>query len=278
MDKLEYITDIHFDMGAVPMTIDPKLDTILLIAGDTCEINTLKTTGGLANLKRICAAYKQVYAICGNHEFYGNYINTGHDHYRQLTKTIPNFTVLENETVDIGDYRLAAATLWTDFKKEDPEIMHICNRMMNDYVYIFIEDTTGAYGPKKAIKPFYTAALHRDALAFLEAAIEQTHKPLIVMTHHAPLMEHCNDQRYGQGWELINYAYATDLAHLVRNPKIAGWIHGHTHDKKLTWFEGTPVQTHARGYHRYDFETAKVVLRGDTVWNPTNLDHLEGLE
>jgi len=278
MDNIEYITDIHLDIGRVPDEIPAKLDTILLIAGDTCEINTLKKPGGIGALERICAAYKHVYAICGNHEFYGTCIDFGHDLYRQLTKHIPNFTVLEDETVDIGDYRLAATTLWTDFKKRDPEVMWMCHHAMNDYVYIFRESINDGE-MKKAMRPEYTAELHDQAVAFLEAAIQQTHKPLIVMTHHAPLMEHCNAQRRGGRYDLVNYAYATDLPHLVKNPKIHAWIHGHTHDTKITWQDGTPLQTFARGYHRNDWITTPVVLRdGPTRWNLTNLDHLEGLE
>ena len=264
MVNIDYITDIHLDCrGTIKGDIPPQPGKILLIAGDTCEVNSLKNPGMIAQMEKICAAYDHVYAICGNHEFYGTFIETGVDVYRKYVKHIPNFTVLDNEVVDLGDYLLVATTLWTDFNKEDPQVMWVCGRMMNDYVYIFQNADMDYDGPKKAIKPYNTAELHKQAVAFLENALENANKPVIVMTHHAPLMAHCNDQRRGAGYDLVNFAYATDLPEFVANPKIAAWIHGHTHDEKVTWFEGTPLQTFARGYYRDDFTVANLKVRGE---------------
>lgn len=257
MPKIKYITDIHLDMGRIPMHIEPEPDTILLVAGDTCEINTLKTAGYMQDLERICAAYKEVYAICGNHEFYGGYIDTGVNLYRKLTKHIPNFRVLDNETVDLGDYLLVATTLWTDFKKRDPQVMFMCRQIMNDYVMIHTE-ANYMYDPHKvrnAIRPEYTADRHDIAVAFIQRELDDAEKPVIVMTHHAPAMEHCNDQRRGVGYDLVNYAYATDLVDLVVHPAVVAWVHGHTHDEKITYFGDVPLQTFARGYRRRDFIT-----------------------
>jgi UDP-2,3-diacylglucosamine pyrophosphatase LpxH len=293
--KIYGTSDLHLDINPLmrdqtgklvdhdknaPFFEDHKNDT-LLIAGDTAEVQAFvrreiivgidaegKPEIGRAkspvmnNLETICANYKHVVLIFGNHEFYNEVIDHAFTNFKEMTAHIKNLTVLENETIVLDDtVKIVGTVMWTDLKKRDSTVMNVVQRNMNDYFYIgkITNDPTELDPVFRRLIPDDTADLFDVAKDFLTKEIQAhtTDMPLIVMTHHAPIMNHANPQRRGGTMDYVDFAYATaqlDNLILDNDKKIDVWFHGHTHDHKRTEVGDTVVVTKARGYHDKAFD------------------------
>jgi 3',5'-cyclic AMP phosphodiesterase CpdA len=144
-------------------------------------------------------------------------------------------------------------------KKRDPLVMHQIKYGLNDYNHIRKFD---AHLNEVRIEPADTIDLYEKNRAFLTKALDDLEPdgkvPVIVMTHHAPILAHVNAPLHADAVDrALNYAYAaTDLENLVLDnaDKVALYFHGHTHDQRKTAVGNTMVVTHARGYHEKFFK------------------------
>jgi predicted phosphohydrolase len=253
-------SDLHLDINRLydPIPFYGK-DSVLLIAGDTAEIASLRKKGRTyMDLEAICQAFGQVYAITGNHEYYqGILVQDSKDgDYADVVKDIPNLKVLNNDVVIIDDkVRLIASTMWTDFHKGDPSAIDAAWRGLNDYNYIMFQEYVGALS--STLKPTDIYKIFAENEEFIRNEIEKdgSSKATIIMTHHAPIMAHCNSQRHSSS--LVDYAYACTVFDdfIVDNSAdIDVWFHGHTHDHKQTQIDNTRIVTKARGYNDPQFD------------------------
>jgi len=266
------VTDLHLDLNRLirthagdlvyhlngPLVNGEHKNDLLLIAGDTAEINAFRRkddgVGGtfkrrpLMDLEAICAAYKKVIMIAGNHEFYHEELAEGINALRDATKHIDNLVVADNDVIDIdGRVQVIATTLWTDLRAADPIVMGAVKEGLNDYWHIRKLNENFTF---VRIEPYDTVELYRKNREWLVQQVEaiKGEVPVVVMTHHAPIMAHCNSQH---GGNLIDYAYAaTDLENLIldNDKKVAVYFHGHTHDVRRTPVGDTVIVTAARGY------------------------------
>ncbi len=259
--------------------IEQHPEDVLLLAGDNAEIRNffpklfkfgedkgdqlLEKTQVKKDFERICAAYKYVVTLAGNHEFYGGNIDTGVAEWREACADIPNLIILDNETVVLdGKLRVIGTVLWTDMMKGDPRVMHAIKYALNDYNYIRTnKPILGVIdeGHGLRIDPGVTMEAHRTARQFVVDELAKIGPDdditTVVMTHHAPIMAHANPMRTGS--DMVDYAYAcTDMDDILmdNDEKVAVWFHGHTHDAKLTEVGKTLVATNARGYDEVAFE------------------------
>lgn len=272
--KIWGTSDLHLDINRLaknklsdfnkPLYDENNINDILLLAGDTGEIESFRPledwpisgvefTTRYLDLQRICKAYRHVFMVMGNHEYYGYNIRDGVSTFRNYLKEIPNLTILDNEAVTIDNkVRIIGTTLWTNMRDSDPEVMYECQRAMNDYYVIRIEPDG------RLISPADTVEFHNVAKGFLEQEISKLDGtiPVVVMTHMAPIIAHANGNRYG-GSSLIDYAYAcTDMEDFIldNDQKVDMWFHGHTHEHKVTEVGATVVATKARGYRDPAFD------------------------
>lgn len=270
------VSDLHLDINRLtrqaydealhpyhntPLLNGEHKNDVLLIAGDTAEIRGFRPKDEgtefatknrvLKDFEAICAAYKRVIKVVGNHEFYGELLHHGVEDLRGLTKHIDNLFIADNDVIDIeGRVEIIATTLWTDCNKADPVAMEKIRWNLNDYNYIKTLDEHFGIVP---IRPQHTVDLYYQNRTWLVDQIERIDPdgtvPVIVMTHHAPIMAHANPQRYGDN--AVDYAYAaTDLEDVILDnaDKVAVYFHGHTHDHKITELGNTVIVTAARGY------------------------------
>lgn len=280
--KVFGISDLHLDINPLVkdmfgdliaaknnILFEDNKSNILLIAGDLAEVRSFRPisvdgsemakTPNL-DLRKICQAFKKVFIVFGNHEFYSGDINTAEKEFLEIFADVPNLVLLHNEVVNVEDkVTIIGTTLWTDMKGGNPEVMYRCQHGMNDYSYIMNTDGTWV----KHLRPEDTVAMYKVNREFLIGAVEAIDpddtKPVIVMTHMAPIVAHANGGRTGS-WQL-DYAYvATDLEDTIldNDEKVAVWFHGHTHDHKSTEVGNTVVVTNARGY--YDREFSPILL------------------
>ncbi|TFH10751.1 MAG: hypothetical protein E4H07_05000 [Nitrosomonadales bacterium] len=249
--NIYFTSDLHLDVSKLPVRIDiPFYGGILLIAGDTGEARNFAY---MSDLRRICAAFDEVYAITGNHEYYNEKIEYAEQNIRNDTKDISNFTLLQNGVVKLGKYHLITNTLWMDVNKKDPVEINKIARGMNDFALISIKDRENMMVPGyRTFHPTDAIRIHEKHKKFIEKEVA-LYDNCIVMTHHAPILEHANLQGYDGG---LMYGYASNMTKFIldNTDKIPYWIHGHTHDHHMTLVGNTKVITHARGYEYTPFE------------------------
>jgi len=258
--KIHLASDLHLDIHTLPKGVPVNWrGGVLLLAGDTCETRSLKNPYVVEDLARICAAYDQVFTVTGNHEYYNGDINLDEDLFKQRTAHIPNLRLLQKESVDLGSVKLIAATLWTDLNKGDPFVKGQGRMLLNDYRRIDNAPST-PYNHNPVLTTQDTCLIHKDHLNFITEEILSSDK-CIVMTHHAPILEHINRKRGGYvSNDVTGFFYCSDLSQLIldNTNKIKLWAHGHTHEEKQTWVDKTLVATNARGYSPFEFEPMEI--------------------
>jgi len=303
--KIFGTSDLHLDGNRLPRVESPgrpvverlvdfanHQDDILLLAGDTCEVRSLRpsqihigevddngiqkdvrvASKTLRDLEDICKAFKFVYAVMGNHEFYSNVFDDTLEEYRDLTKHIPNFRVLENEVVEVEGVKIIASTLWTDFNGYDFHTMMTAKQNMNDY-HVIQKSRVFDDQPQR-LQPEEIGKVHFASRQFVFDELKKIGEDeiVVVMTHHAPIVAHANPQRYGSN--VLDYAYAcTDMEKtlLDHDKDVAIWFHGHTHDWKLSNVGDTIVATFARGYDDKSFKPQMLI---DTLVDPVERENI----
>ena len=105
--RLHILSDLHLEFA--PFDIPKTNADVVILAG---EVHTGKN--GMRwiaeNLPKVPVVY-----VLGNHEFYGQKTPTLIQELKQLAKGT-NISLLENDSVEIGDTEFMGATLWTDFR------------------------------------------------------------------------------------------------------------------------------------------------------------------
>jgi Icc-related predicted phosphoesterase len=244
--KVKIVSDLHLETCEKGVGV-PDLGTgdILILGGDILCARYFKTKGELhvifdKFLKKCVENFTEVLYILGNHEAYGyNYEGT----FKVLSEHMPQrIHLLENDCVKIQDWVFLGATLWTDFRNENPLDMMEAGMRMNDYKTIRIGDNYRKLRPEDALK------FHIKSKNFLQAKLDQLKNDKVwVLTHHAPSYQSIHSKYRTQ---TINSAYASDLdGFILENPQIKFWSHGHTHENFDYMIGECRVICNPRGYY-----------------------------
>lgn len=257
--KLWIFSDLHLDFARSTHPFElpdewPEYDACV-IAGDIRE-NPVRAIKWIADSG--LAASKPVLVVGGNHEPYGENIDTSRVKAAEEAALHPNIHLLQDSHVDIGEVRFLGATLWTDYCLYGVPMSWACytaaSAGMNDHRRIRVARNGYA---KWRTKDAYEE--HLRSRQYLEAMLDArpmpvpcrscggtgfqnarhgsmqyscrscvgsgaVQRPIVVVTHHAPSMKSV-DPKYGE--TPLNAAYASNLDHLVDRADL--WIHGHVH-------------------------------------------------
>lgn len=300
--KIALASDLHLEFGPLSLKNTDSAD-LLILSGDIVVAKYLlpKDVHGIIPDKKseefheffreVCAEFKTVIYVAGNHEHYNGDFGTSIAHIREMLSMHTNLYIMDKESMMIDGYEFVAGTLWTDMNKEDPQTLMSVRRDMNDYriidnslrkvsrkVPLYKKDAEGVYlkhqdGPMKGFmiedgykfkeetamfSPEDSVDDHKKFLAFLNSKLESGTHPIIVVGHHAPC-KLSTKPRYKYD-VLMNGAYSSDLSELMLdNPRIKLWTHGHTHDGFDYMMGSTRIACNPRGYigHEqcaYDFK------------------------
>lgn len=252
--RIAYCSDLHLDANyGQYLNIDNdlysnlKIDAdVLILAGDIAEVaNMIRTpesslfhvTAEIQGIFRaLCARYKHVLYVFGNHEFYHGHIEHSYTKFNQIS--LPNnLRVLRNNSVVIDGVKFYGGTLWTDFNKNCPVARYTAANGMNDYRKI----TAGAY------RKFTTddaISLHCKFIENLKKDVSVNDKKVII-SHHAPTTMSIPAQFASSN---LNPAYASNLEHLFEELKIETWIHGHIHTVHDYYVNNTRILCNPGGY------------------------------
>lgn len=121
--KIQVISDVHGCFDYVEW--DKKADIVLAL-GDISE-NEYKAVNFLST------SLAPVFYICGNHEFYNGDLLEKNNIIKELCSKHKNINFLENSNVEIGDVRILASTLWSDFNNFNVLSIDNAFSRMNDY-------------------------------------------------------------------------------------------------------------------------------------------------
>ena len=210
MPEFSIISDVHLEF--IP---DIKFDNFggenLLLCGDIGKPHTKI----YKNFIKLCSeSFQRVFIICGNHEYYGFKRESVHSELETLAAKFNNVYFMNDTVKEFDDFTIIGATLWSNIP---PSIHEEIRGLINDYRYIYKEKGV-------PITPVDTCRWHHSNVNFIKKSIEEATKPVVVMTHHAPLFN-CVKPEYLTN---KNHAFCSDLHELFK-PNVKLWAFGHTH-------------------------------------------------
>jgi predicted MPP superfamily phosphohydrolase len=246
MIKVKCVSDLHLEAcennHGVP---DLGEGEVLILGGDILCARHFKKDGPLHKvyddfLQKCVKNFDEVLYIQGNHEHYSFHYDTT---WKVLKEHLPSsIHLLENDFVKIKDWVFLGATLWTDFRKENPLEMMEASRFLNDYKTIRIGSNYRKLNPDDTLK------FHKKSKQFLIEKLEQFKDTKTwVLTHHAPSYQSIHPK---YRMETTNGSYASDLDDLIlNNPQIKYFSHGHTHSSFRYKIGECEVICNPRGYY-----------------------------
>lgn len=247
--KFAVASDLHLGFGS--MFVDKTEPAeVLILAGDVYEVEELKhqtpTSYVYESLKNLCDQFQQVVWVPGNHEHYGSNLYETTTNLKKWTQDNANdfghVVVLNNESLHIGDVSIHGTTLWTDFKKGNPHIMHRAVNGMNDYNYI-------KRGHGVNIRAMDIMTEFSKAMAFLDGAVIKDHKNIVV-THHHPSTIGLDPRYIGND---LTFCYHSDLSEFILDrPEIKVWCSGHVHKRTDSMLGETRFICNPRGYRGHE--------------------------
>ena len=214
MLTIQIVSDLHIeynnDAPVDPLHfITPSAD-VLVMAGD---IGSLYKYDQLHSfIKDIVPFFKHVLYVPGNHEYYlpPKYEPKSLDQLKQvlqnLENSFDNFTILDQNSVQIDNICIAGATLWSDLKCELPRFVRAHHMTTAIYKEHFESD-----------------------LQYITDMIEycsENNLKLICVTHHVPTFDATGDVFKDDRYSSL---YCSDLNYLLEKDKVDTWICGHVH-------------------------------------------------
>eukprot|EP01060_Flectonema_neradi_P038661 TRINITY_DN8192_c0_g1_i1.p1 TRINITY_DN8192_c0_g1~~TRINITY_DN8192_c0_g1_i1.p1 ORF type:complete len:296 (+),score=41.94 TRINITY_DN8192_c0_g1_i1:60-947(+) len=244
---IQIASDIHLEMfkSYENVTLPVPKSPVLALLGD---IGYPLSDIFQEFISDMCSKFRHVIMVSGNHEYYTSDIETVEARLRLFEKELPNFKYLQQGSIEldiIPGYRIVGCTLWVDFCEADQYCAHMC---INDYTHVSVIDGDA----KRKLTTQDTQKLHASHFKFIQNEIENSDKPLIILTHHAPTAYKCISVEESEQNDVI---YRMNFTHLERfmSNKIAAWLFGHTHENvdvivKSGADEFTRIATNQQGY------------------------------
>lgn len=219
--KIQVISDIHLENKKFVCENSFEYD-ILAICGDLGEVCKSSYFSFLDDVSR---KFSKILVILGNHEFYHNEYYSVRKKVREFTQKYENIYLLDNDSLETNEAVFIGTTLWFSFPFT--KYLHISNKL-NDFKKILIKRENK---PLTLLNPTDTQQFFNQNIQWLESQLikyKNTDKKIVVLSHHAPLLENTSYQTDYLG-------FSTDLGFLFESYKIDYWLFGHTH--KFTDFE-----------------------------------------
>ena len=215
--KIQVVSDLHIEYrnnGYMnPLDYITPSGDILILAGDIGSLYKIEQL--IQFLKGLSVYFKHILYVPGNSEYYmqTNYelrsVTDLKQLFTRIESEVPNLTVLDCKSVQIGDTCIAGATLWSDLKCEIPSyIVRIYGMTKELYLSMFQHDL-------KYIND-------------ITKYCQKNNLKLICVTHHAPTFKVLDGCNHRQRERFISL-YVSNLDYMLTKSKIETWICGHVH-------------------------------------------------
>ena len=234
--KIQLASDLHLEFFQRDFPgerlIKPADDAdILVLAGDIAK--------GTQAIDLFRDWPVPVLYLAGNHEFYGQSLETTRDALRAAAQGT-SIRFLDNDTAEFGGMRFLGCTLWTDYRlnqeRTQQQAMEHAERQLNDHRLI------------RTQQGLFTAAMalaeHRRSRCWLARELARPcDGKSVVITHHAPHPLSVHPRFAG---DPVNGAFVSDLSELLSHAQL--WLHGHVHDSFDYIASGCRVVANPLGY------------------------------
>jgi hypothetical protein len=252
--ELQIVSDLHLEFVKSPIAnwrslVNPSAPYLALL-GDICELKNKKLWIGF--MEKLVPHFQEIFVVNGNHEYYVYNTRNSHnsstllDNQRQWVEDQKwtNVHVLDNESFELNDHKILGTTLWSLVPVWAADEV---SASINDYRAITVTTMEGT----RPIRVDETNHRHERSVRWLWDEISKSELPVIVLTHHAPLMKGTSNPIYEIPHRAMTSAFATDLSGLFK-PHVKLWAFGHTHWNADFMFRRTRVYSNPRGYSNTD--------------------------
>lgn len=236
--KIQLLSDIHLELYPYQPELLPV--DLVILAGD------IHTKGHGVKWAADTFGCPVLYVL-GNHEYYQGHLDKTLAKMREeAARTNGKVTILERDSVVIGDVRFFGAAAWTDFSLHGQRLYSALDaeRVMSDYQKIRATTRHRKLIPSDLIR------INEQTRDWLRQALPTPFAGMtVVITHHAPCplsipewRRKCKDE--------LNPAYANDwTGEAFWNPEhVQLWLHGHIHDAVDYIENGVRVVSNPTGY------------------------------
>ena len=182
----------------------------------------------------------KIHILCDLHVEFGNFVPPVVE--ADVVVLAGDFHVLENDSLDIREYRFFDCTLWSDMELlGDQHASSIAAAdTMNDYRLIRLSNTY------RRLSPNDTKAWHtRSVRKLKEFLVTGDPSRTIVVTHHAPSIRSIVGRHRA---DPVSAAFASNMDDFILEHQPRLWIHGHTHESFDYKIGKTRVVCNPRGY------------------------------
>ncbi|KAH3767937.1 Ser/Thr protein phosphatase [Pelomyxa schiedti] len=236
--RIQCTSDLHLEYKTHPVII-PQAPYLALL-GDTCLIATQEDRDMLREyLLSLSTKFKLIFVVMGNHEFYKSTLHDAKRVMKEICDSISGIRLMFRSSFVVDGIRVIGTTLWTYIP---PHAEAVVSSTMTDYRLITKENN-------EKITCHDINSWHTEDVTFIKREIlhaQLAHEQLIVLTHHAPVINLCSTQGLHYNTKLI-HGLCTDHRDLLGSP-VSAWLYGHTH-----WFHdqvinGTRLVSNPHGY------------------------------
>ena len=177
--------------------------------------------------------------------------NTKNSQLKEISASLTGISGPQIMSNSIKEYKgmiIIGTCLYTDFnlygETNIAECMNYAKKYINDFKYPMVvghreyslnPDGTWKIVMKKrsesTVRPFtpedHAYFFHFSFNFIKEKVVEYAHKPIIIVTHHAPSPHSISKEYRGS---MLNPAFVSDLNdYIIQHPQIRLWCHGHVH-------------------------------------------------
>lgn len=246
-------SDILLNTLWYPIPLQKDKQTILLLAGDIWNKYSMLKYGNHSYnwLKHLSEQFKAVVLVLGNHDYWGNHLSIAQKLKLKIQQSgLGNVHLLEKDSIVIDNMRIIGTTLWSHISStvEKAYLSQIHDRngkMNNDFNHI----RAGTNYEKFRIKHYNE--LNQLATHYLKNQIETSKESVIVLTHHAPLLQAYRfyDKELP---EFFQYFDANDFeSYLLEDSvqeKVKFWGFGHIHYSQTHQIGSVIIANNSVGY------------------------------
>jgi predicted phosphodiesterase len=231
--KIHILCDLHIEFGEFE---PPDVDADMVVLAGDVHVKHRGVEWAKQHLPKSPIVY-----VCGNHEFYREKFPSLIMKLKQDAKGT-NIHILENDSINIGKFRIFGCTLWSDLDIYGNFHMAsiAVDQGMTDYHLIRLSQSYRRLSPKD------TRLWHFYSLCKLTEFLEKSDpSKSIVVTHHAPSARSIVDRFKN---DALTPAFASNLDEFILKFQPLLWIHGHTHESFDYQIGNTRIICNPRGY------------------------------